>query len=665
MLNQRAFIIPGPDMDGLWDRGVSGTTITKSLQNTCPPLGFTEAKDIRFFPWGFKTRQGYGTSTSNAAWTAIRQVIAYSTNNNVTGALVSGEIILSGTAVYDSASPTPGVAISSVDAPSYYISIITLFGRMYITQHDLSTGIPTFPIVVYIPGSGVVARNAGGDSPDITGAAFASSGTAGNVTQGIHIFGVVYETVSGHLGLINNTGINSVGMYIIANANQQVTATGIPTGAAGVVAKRHIIGSKVITGYSGDPTDYELFFIDTGTQLDDNVTTTATFNFTDESLVDSADYLYDILSFPFPGVGLTWYSNRLVTYGEPYPGFPQALGPSVLRISEPGKPETFSSISGFLEVFKDDGEDGVKNCFEQDGLLVICKTNKTYVTRDNGDEPNTWQVAAVDYTIGSTVFGVTKSLDTTGSSKSGKTIVAGKSGVYNFQGQYSARPLTWKIARRWQKISEDTAYPLTQIIDIPQAQLFLIAVDNTNVDTFPKYFLVADYSRGLDWQNIRWAEWHPVDSTKFFTLKDNTTIHFVSGDGIIRKMVIGTEVGDYANLTDNGSRISNCEVITSEIKFDNLLNKYQIAQLRIRGKATFQTEFKVTLTIGDDSLSATGIPIPSLTPDSASPSPEIIKAIINFSGYYPRAQFTWSGHLLEVRHMIFSGNVTAEDQLTV
>jgi hypothetical protein len=647
-------------MDGLWDRGVSGAAVTKSLQNTCPRTGFTEAKDIRFFPWGFKTRQGYSSFIPDAFFTNLRQIIQYNTNNPTTGAVISGQLVVNNNLLHDTSSPTPATPILGLTSSNDYINIITIYGRIYITIHNLLTGVSSYTYV-YVPASGVTARIAGGTSPALGIANFASSGTVGNVTQGVHVFGIASESDTGHISLILSS---SVGGFNLLNLNQQVTATNLPLGAAGTV-KRYIIGSRVIAGYSGDPTDYELFFIP-GAVLNDNVTTTLTFNFTDESLVDSADYLYDLLPQVSSGVGFCWYSNRLVAYG--LNTTLDSVGPSVLRLSDPGKPESFNTISGFVEVFKDDGENGIKNCFEQDGLLVICKSNKTYVTRDNGDDPNTWQVAAVDYTIGSTAFGVTKALDTTGSSKSGKTVVAGKSGAYLFQGQYTERPLTWKIARRWQKISEDTSYPAIQILDVPQAKLLLISVGDTSVSN-TTYWFVGDYSLGLSWDKIRWSEWHPANAAAFMTLHNNTTLYFVDASAVgsnaaVFSMTIGSEDADYNNIIDNGSRISNCEVITSEIKFDDNLNLYQISQLRVRGKSVVQGEFSLTLEMGDDSFSAAGMPTPPLVPNTASPSPEIIKGIINFSGYYPRARFTWAGQLLEVRHMIFFGEVTAQDKLT-
>lgn len=587
-------------MEGLWDRDSSigglqtGTVVPKN--------GFRESKQVRYFPWGCKTRQGYEGIDVDAAWTAIRQIEQYSTNNVTTGAVLNGYLIVSGNGIYDSASPTPGTSIYAISSNNY-ISIITIFGKIFITEHNLNKGDNKF-VHIYIPGSGVATRAAGGDAADIGAANFVSSGTAGNVTQGVHIFGIAYETNSGHIVKIDwipaTPTLSSIGAFTLANAAQQVTATGIPVSLSTAVTKRHILASRVIATYSGNPSDYELFFVAT---IPNNTATTLTFNFTDESLVDSADYLFDILVGLPCGVGFTWYSNRLLAYGEDYATLASvSVSPSTIRASFPGKPEAFSSIDGFIDVFKDDGEYGLKNVFEQDGLLACLKDNKTYATRDNGGVPNTWEVASIDYTLGSTVFGVSKAVGTTGSSKSGKTIVSTRGGVFIFQGQYVDRALTWKIENRWRTVAERSAYILTQIIDIAQAKLFLVAVGDPDVeeeDPVTAYWLVCDYSLGLSWDKVRWSEWRPVDPVRFMTLHTGTNLYFVSGGANVYSMTIGTP-DDYTLLTDNGSRIPNCEIRTAEFKYDESLNQYQISGMRLRGKASAEETFgSVSGIIGD------------------------------------------------------------------
>lgn len=661
MIDQKAIVIPGPDCDGLWDRGVSGFG-----PNTVPKTGFTSSKQIRYLPGGFRTRQGYTTVATQVNWASPRQIIQYAANE------ISGFIILNAGQVFDSASPTPNTAIlTPLNFSNTYISIICIFGKIFITEHDLNAGIQntgaTTRVYIYTPGSGIQARPAAGINAQLAACNFVSSATAGNVTQGLHIFGVAFESDSGFitpLGFVEGSpGTSSVASFTLTLTNRSVDITGIPLGPTGTV-KRHILASKVVTGYSGNPTDYEIFFV---AEVAGNVSTTLTFNFTDESLVDSADYLYSELGQIPPALGFCWYSNRLINYGERYYGALFEIGPSVLRVSSPGQPESFDVATGVVEVFKDDGEFGVYNCFEQDGLLVICKLNKTYVTRDNGGDPNTWEVATVDYSIGSIVFGVTKALNTTGATRTGKTITLSKTGVQLFQGQYLENPLSWKIGRRWKELVAQANYKLFQILDVPTAQLFLISVKDTTYNQF--YWLVGDYSRGLDWQNIRWSEWHTNESTAFMTLHDNNTVYFVDAiSNVINTMTFGT-INDFSVVKDNGTAIANCEFTTSEIKFDDQLNTYQLIQVRIRGHVFEQPDIgpPPALLFGDDiqGFSSIGSPTPVFTPFIVNPIPEIIKAIVNRSGHYLRMRLTWTGQDVEVRHLVIYGKTSAMDKTTV
>lgn len=462
------------EFESLFARGVSGTSYNPI--DATPINGLTTADNIRYFPWGIGKRPGYDSLTVLAHSGTIRQIIPYSTNNTTTSAIITGYLLVtydSGgalTRVYDSNAAVPTTPIRT-EGGNWFVSIIVIFGRIYFTFHDYSTAnIDSFQ--KYIPGQAASADN-GGNGPSLAGINFASSGTAGIVTQGIHVFGVAYETNTGHITAVSTvTGID-VNFFTLANANQQVTATGLPNPLPANVTKVHILASRLVVNSSGNPTDYELFFAAEYTAI---VPGTLTFNFSDESLQDSADYLYDTFGSLYCQLGFTWYSNRMIAWGEKY-NSGATLGPSVLRVSEPGKPETYSLSHGFVEVFKDDGSTGIRNAFEYKGLLIIQKENKTFVTRDNGDHPNTWQVDILDGVIGGVLNGSVRSLDTIGNVKSDYTVSVTKSGVYLFDGKYSDIPLTWKIERLWQGYAERSKYNQYQIVDIPSAKHFLIRVE--------------------------------------------------------------------------------------------------------------------------------------------------------------------------------------------
>jgi len=478
MKNQEALVILGENFDGLYQRGVSGTTY--NTQDPTPRNGWTTAHQVRFTPWGLQPRPGtedftiFGTITGT-----IVQILPYHTNTSSTPfGVVNGYFIVEHTAiatnVYDSNAAVPGNVIASSVTINQYVSFIVLFNRIAFSFHDFSVGANGTNdfIQVYKPGQ-AQARNAAGQSaPSLTGVNFASSGTAGLVTQGVHVFGLAYETDTGHIVHLSEVPGDDVNFFTLANANQQVTATGLPAAFATGMSKLHIVASRLVVNSSGDPVDYQVFFVHTLTAA----AVSATFNFTDESLIDSADYLYDILeTIPDP-LGMTWYANRLITWGESYAAGGNLIGPSVLRVSEKGKPESFSASNGVIPVFQDDGDTGVKNVWEYKGLLIIQKESRTFVTRDNGDEPNTWEVDVLDGTIGGVLYGIAKTSNQVGAIRTDFTITVAKNGVYLFDGKYNEIPLTWKIERLWQQISEQSNYLTYQLIDIPTAKLLVFKV---------------------------------------------------------------------------------------------------------------------------------------------------------------------------------------------
>ena len=48
--------------------------------------------------------------------------------------------------------------------------------------------------------------------------------------------------------------------------------------------------------------------------------------------------------------------------------------------------------------------------------MGITKSLKSYITSDNGDEPNTWDVIQLDKGVGTEVHGISAILDSSGAS---------------------------------------------------------------------------------------------------------------------------------------------------------------------------------------------------------------------------------------------------------
>lgn len=647
MKDQKPLIFEGEEFEGLYARGVSGTSYNPICAT--PIKGFTQADQVRYTPWGLQSRPGIANLDISAfgGISGITQILPYSTNDPTSGGTVSGYLLVSqtggsGTKVYSSNSPTPGTAIYTT-APTflgdYAVSLITLFGRVIFTFHDYNQGISNMPVQLYVPGDTASRDNGNGFVNSLAGAGtnFASSATAGNVTVGNHVFAVVGVTASGHISQLT---VLNAGVFNIATVSRSVDATNLPVGGADVVS-RWILVSRTIPNYTGNVEDYELFFVH---EVTDNVTVNVTFDFTDESLQDSADYLWDLIPFLFAQLGMTWYANRLITWGEQYGSVPAAdIGPSVLRVSESGKPESFSVSHGLVSVFQDDGSFGVKNCFEYKGLLVIEKDNKSFVTRDNGGDPNTWEVDILDGAIGGIVYGVAKSLDTIGTTRADYAITMAKSGIYLFDGKYNEIPLTWKIERLWQQISESGDWLKFQAIDIPTAKLFLFLVNSVGEFT-NWYFLICDYSRGLSYQTVRWSKWFFTNNQPIWVaMADAITLYYVKiNASVIRKMIIGAESSEYTD--DIGSDIDSGVLATAELHWDDELNQNHYMNVRMKGDFSGVTNFDYVPDTGADQAL-------TLPPAALNNSGDVTQVIINKDGILPQLKWSFTTNGTNLFHL--------------
>lgn len=384
-------------------------------------------------------------------------------------------------------------------------SVITIYSRAYITPHNWQTGLNGE--FVYVYDGTAVARKAAGVKPVSVGLTAANSATAGNIEGGTHLLAVVYETSSGFI-----TPPGATVAQWAATGALSLNATVIPTGPAGTVA-RHLLATRTLNSYNGNYKDYEFFFIPGGT-INDNVTVALDpINFWDSDLVESADYLLDILEEIPASLSINELEGRLVTGGE-------KLYPHVARVSGSGDPETFSSLEGFLLI--NPTENGgnlnsiaVTNFIEQRGVWYIFKLAKTYYTQDNGGPPNTWKIELLDCALGTGILGISRVEDTKGTT-SDTFLVATREGVRIFSGGYiEDNPLTWKVANYWTKPStinfglDYTGLKYSKVCVDPTRKLIYVIVRDyaTGGTSEPAPFLVGDYSLGLNWQAIRWVTW--------------------------------------------------------------------------------------------------------------------------------------------------------------
>ncbi len=472
--------------NGLWDRG--------DIEST-PLDHFSEANNLRYFgPNSFGSRYGIGRHQQVAApLSNILRIYNYPTSDKQTIlVLTTGGMIYH---VVDSVTVYGPILTIPTMTDFGFVSIagrayITPFGTELIGGLNRERGLQNEKVYVY-KGDGTAARKAGGNPPttNIT----VANGAAGHTDDGLHIFGVVFETDTGYLsapgGLVAFTTV----------AAQSVDFSTVAPSAQGFVVKRHIVASKVIQDYNGDPTGYDLFFIP-GATIPNNIGTTLSgISFFDADLLLDATHLLDNFSEIPAGVGLTSYHNRMVVYTE-YDNI------SLARVSAVGEPEAISQIDGILLVPPDGNP--ITNAAELRDVLYVFKRNKTVSFVDNGDIPATWPLSPVDSAMGCGVHGIATVLDS-GSANIDYLIVGAYKGVTLFNGRYILPELSFKIQNLWNTQTFKTDNRRIQIVNDSLAQLIYIVMTDRSV-------LYANYSNGFDPKNIRWCPW--TFATKVNTL---------------------------------------------------------------------------------------------------------------------------------------------------
>ncbi len=475
--------------NGRWNRG----------RDTNVPLDHALSElNNRFTLNGVETREGYavGQSFSNIVRVHTYRLIGAAERFLVLN--TSGELFdLTNSMV------TPILTIAAMTD----FSVQVMFNRLYITPHNGLNGIASNYVYVY-EGTGT-ARAAAGVKP---AAAFTGVTTpaAGNIDAGQYVFSVCYEYASGYISPPQTVANRSV---VVMAGGTNARIAGIPIGGTGVVA-RILVSSKRQTTVSGDVDGYELFKIPSG-RVADNVTTTYDVNFYSTQLVDSIQYIENQLETIPAGLGLCEYQGSLVVWAE-------EANKSVIRISKPGEPESFSSVDGFINVKPGDSSSAVRNCVEFRGSLDIRKDHRTYTMRDNGGVVASWVPIDIDKGIGtSSSYGTGVILDTQGANVD-EYVVASISGLFSFSGAYPERPLSYKFQDDWSRINKAYFYKVQVVVDSVGKYIYInVPLDSS---TTINYMFMIDYNEGLNWKDIRCSLWQLADvPSSILLVSDFTT----------------------------------------------------------------------------------------------------------------------------------------------
>lgn len=461
----------------------------------------------------------------------------------------------------------------------------------------------------------------------------------GKIERGYHIIAIAYETASGFItrpGPAAGTGVNFA-VFLTTKAKKALTVSGIPAVPPTGTIKIHILSSKLIVKnrYTGNPNEYELFFVPatSGGIIDPVGPTSRTINFFDADLVDSADFLKDNMARIPAGVALLATSKgRLLIAGLNSTSVvgdgeqDELSNNTVVFASVGGEPEAFSMTDGFV-IVKPGGE-GIRNLAEYRGLIYPYKGTRTYVTQDNGGLPSTWEINSIDDAIGAECHGVSIALGSDSSSED-SLIVASKSGLQIFNGTFADRPLSWKIREIWDAIAIENKFNQMEVALDPVNKFIFVSIPFP-VTVGPGYLsgfmLYADYSNGLDWENIKWCPWVfyreggiLIPTTIFTTFENGQCVLRI---GSIDENIYTYQYNEVSNQDDDGeAKISYFETAKLDYAEAGGVSNVTMIRLKIDGGGLMHNTL-----IGPEAITSETLPDENLGDGSAN-----LQIKVNFS----------------------------------
>jgi hypothetical protein len=357
---------------------------------------------------------------------------------------------------------------------------ISPFSTFDVGGLNVEKGLPNEFLYVYA-GNGTPARQAAGQA--LAGALTIANGAAGHTDAGFHLFGFVSESISGYL-----SPPGAIGSFTTIAGNSVSFGT-VPASGDPNVVKRHLVVTKVITGYNGNPNGYIFYFIPSAVINNNTDNFLNNVSFYDAELLADASHLFNNYSQIPAGAALSNYHNRLSLFA-PYTDI------SIGLISSPGEPEAINQINGLIVVPLDGNP--ITNAQELRDVFYVFKRSRTVAFIDSGDVPSSWPMTVIDNALGTSVHGIATVLDS-GSSNVDFLIIATYQGISLFNGRYITPELSWKIEAYWRLLSR-ADFRFIQIINAPIQKEIYIILPSRNL-------LVGNYSNGMDQMKIRWSPW--------------------------------------------------------------------------------------------------------------------------------------------------------------
>ena len=480
---------------GIRDHSQVPTTAFKGLyanglDDAVPPGYFIDSLNTQFEQIEVRTRDGF---LKDFTLPNIRRFFVYKRLNETSRYL----ILDTAGNLWDSLYPTP----LATNAAWVDFSALNYLNRAYITFHDRVSGISGTVIQVYEGAGPGTLRPAGGAPPIGFTLNCSMSTNSGDLGLGTYLVAVCYETAS---GFITAPGPEIFGV-VDSPGGFKLNVDNIGIGPAGTVARRILVTKSIPPGiWDGNQLGYEFFFCPNGRIGNNTTTFLHDINFFDDDLIDSADYLFDSRNTLPCGLGLAIYNNRMALWGVP--GYEHYVFFSTAMFVE-----TFDQTGGLLFLDPSDAESSIKNVVDHETSLFIQTQDRTYITVDNGSDPDTWRCDPLDKAIGAEIFSVSKILDSRGTSVK-RFFQGDSSGIYTYEGGgFRDPPFTNNITDIWFRINKKQ-FNKVQLVDDPEVKCVYAAVPLDD-STECSHILVGDYYNSFNRYGqlvpdmVRWSFW--------------------------------------------------------------------------------------------------------------------------------------------------------------
>jgi hypothetical protein len=470
-----------PSFKGLYSNG---------MDDAVPPGFFIDSLNTDFETIECRTRDGF---TKVFDKTNIRRFFVYKRLHETSRYLILDTNGSLWDSLYDTALIT--------DVRFEDFSALNYLNRAYITFHDRVSGIIGANILVYEGEGPGTIRPAGGSAPVGFNLAVTMSTNSGGLGDGIYLVAVCYETST---GFITSPGPATFGQ-VDSPGGTKMNVDGIGLGPEGTVARRLLVTKSIPRElFTGNQYGYEFFFCPNGRIVNNTQDYLHDIDFFDEDLIDSADYLFDSRDVLPCGLGLAIYNNRLAVWGVPAYEHHVFLSAAIFI-------ETFDQTAGLLFLDPSDAISSIKNVTDHETSLFIQTEDRTYVTVDNGNNPDTWRCDPLDKAIGAEVFSVSKILDSRGTSVK-RFFQGDKSGIYCYEGGgFQDPPFTTNITDIWARINK-SEFDKVMLVDDPEDKKVYacIPLDNAVECT---HIVVGDYNNAFNRYGqlvgslVRWSLW--------------------------------------------------------------------------------------------------------------------------------------------------------------